>query len=201
MHIADGVLSPAVTAATYGLAAVSIAYGAKNMEEDDVPKIALMSGTFFAVSLIMIPIPPSSVHPLLCGLIGIILGRKSALAFFPALLLQALLFRHGGITALGANTILLFIPAMISNIIYNKLKTRPFTKGLIAGALSVVMTVIILILILVLTDPRFLDGGLSIIKILVLSHLPLVLVEGLITGGAVEFLEKTRPNWIARRTV
>lgn len=201
MHIADGVLSPVVSIATFGLAAVSIAYGAKDIEEDDIPKIALMSGTFFAVSLIMIPIPPSSVHPLLCGLIGIILGRKSALAFFPALLLQALLFRHGGMTALGANTILLFVPAMISHIVFNKLNMKTFKKGVIAGGLSVIMVVIILVLILVLTDPRFLDDGLSIIKILVLSHLPLVFVEGLITGGAVQFLENTRPNWIARRNV
>ena len=37
-----------------------------------------------AVSLISIPVPPTSVHPPLCGLIGIILG-KSSLGFFPGL--------------------------------------------------------------------------------------------------------------------
>lgn len=198
MHLADGVLSPEMVVATYVATGASIAYGLKGIEEDDIPKIALMSGTFFAASLISIPVPPSSVHPLLCGLIGIILGKRSALAFFPALFLQALLFKHGGLTSLGANTFLLFIPALISSYIYRNLKIRPFIKGTIVGGFSVVMTVIILIGILFLTDKRFAAGDFSVINILVLSHLPLVLVEGILTGAAVEFLEKTKTDWIYR---
>lgn len=197
MHIADGVLSPVMIGVTYAAAIGSVAYGAKGIEEDDIPKIALMAGTFFAASLISIPIPPSSAHALLCGLIGIILGRRSALAFMPALFLQALLFKHGGLTSLGANTILLFIPAMISYWLYRGLgKLPPFVKGTIIGALSVCMTVTILIIILFLTDPRFAAGDFSPINMLVLSHLPLVLVEGILTGAAAQFLEKAKPDWI-----
>ena len=96
MHLADGVLSTPVIVATYGISIASMAYVAKGIKDEDIPKISLMAGTFFAVSLISIPVPPTSVHPLLCGLIGIILGKKAPWAFFPALLLQALLFRHGG---------------------------------------------------------------------------------------------------------
>ena len=101
MHISDGGLSTAVCAVGYAASAVGIAFAVKGTKEEDIPKISLMAGTFFAISLIMIPIPPSSVHPLMCGLIGIIVGRRAPLAFFPALLLQALLFQHGGITTLG----------------------------------------------------------------------------------------------------
>lgn len=198
MHLADGVLSPAMVALTYTASAASIGYGIKKTDNDDIPKIALMSGTFFAASLISIPIPPSSVHPLLCGLIGMILGGKSALAFFPALFLQALLFRHGGLTSLGANTILLFIPAIVSSLIYRKLKLKPIIKGAIVGALSVVMTVLILIGILFLTDERFAAGDFSVIKILVLTHLPLVFAEGILTGAAAKLLEKTGTDWIYR---
>jgi cobalt/nickel transport system permease protein len=197
MHLADGVLSTPVIIATYGASIGSLAIGAKGIEDEDIPKISLMSATFFAASLISIPVPPTSVHPLLCGLIGIILGKRAALAFFPALLLQALLFKHGGITSLGANTIMLFIPAYISYLLYNKL---PIKKDLIragfVGAVSVIMTVIILIILLALTDQRFAQGDFSVVKIAIVGHLPILIGESIITGFAVQFIEKNKPNWI-----
>lgn len=197
MHIADGVLSTPVIVATSVAAAGTIAYGLKKTKEEDIPKIALMSGTFFALSLITVPIGPSSVHPLICGLVGIILGGKSALAFFPALLLQALLFHHGGLTSLGANTFMLFLPAYISHLIYTSMvHSKPMVKGTMIGALSVVMTVIILTLILYFTQPEFASGAASVIKVLVVSHLPLVVVEGILTGAAANFLSHSQPNWI-----
>lgn len=197
MHLADGVLSTPVIVATYALSVGAMAYGAKQTEEEDIPKIALMAGTFFAVSLISIPVPPTSVHPLICGLIGIILGWKSPLAFFPALLLQALLFKHGGLTSLGANTIMLSIPAIISHMLYKKLPMKKdITRASITGGISVIMTVIILIILLMLTDQRFAAGDYSVIKIVILSHAPLIIVEGILTGVAVQFIEKAKPGWI-----
>ncbi|NLY46884.1 MAG: cobalt transporter CbiM [Tissierella sp.] len=197
MHLADGVLSTPVVIATYGASVVSLVQGAKGIEDEDIPKISLMSATFFAASLISIPVPPTSVHPLLCGLIGIILGKKAALAFFPALLLQAILFKHGGITSLGANTIMLFIPAYISYLLYKRL---PIKKDLIragfVGAVSVIMTVIILIILLALTDQRFGQGDFSVVKIAIVGHLPILIGESIITGFAVQFIEKNKPNWI-----
>ncbi len=70
MHLADGVLSTPVIIATYGASIGALAIAAKGIEEEDIPKISLMSATFFAASLISIPVPPTSVHPLLCGLIS-----------------------------------------------------------------------------------------------------------------------------------
>jgi cobalt/nickel transport system permease protein len=197
MHLADGVLSTPVIIATYGASIGSLAIGAKGIEDEDIPKISLMSATFFAASLISIPVPPTSVHPLLCGLIGIILGKRAALAFFPALLLQALLFKHGGITSLGANTIMLFIPAYISYLLYNKLPIKkPLIRAGLVGVVSVIMTVIILIILLALTDQRFAQGDFSVVKIAIVGHLPILIGESIITGFAVQFIEKNKPNWI-----
>ena len=197
MHLADGVLSTPVIIATYGASIGSLAIGAKGIEDEDIPKISLMSATFFAASLISIPVPPTSVHPLLCGLIGIILGKRAALAFFPALLLQALLFKHGGITSLGANTIMLFIPAYISYLLYNKLHIKKdLIRAGFVGAVSVIMTVIILIILLALTDQRFAQGDFSVVKIAIVGHLPILIGESIITGFAVQFIEKNKPNWI-----
>ena len=197
MHLADGVLSTPVIATTYAGAIASMVFAAKGIEDEDIPKISLMAGTFFAISLISIPVPPTSVHPLVCGLIGIILGAKSSLAFFIALLLQALLFKHGGITSLGANTLMLTIPAYISYLIYKKLPIKnKIVKAGIIGFLSVVMTVIILIILLALTDERFAQGDFSVAKIIAVSHIPIMLIEGVLTAFAIGFIEKNKPNWI-----
>lgn len=197
MHLADGVLSTTVIAASYATAVAGMAYGAKGIEDEDVPKIALMAGTFFAVSLISIPVPPTSVHPLLCGLIGILLGKRAILAFFPALLLQALLFKHGGITSLGANTVMLAVPAMLSSVLYRKLPIKQISvcAGLIGGV-SVVMTVVILIFLLFITDARFAAGDFSVVRIVVVGHLPLVFAEGVLTAAAMKFFERVKPEWI-----
>ena len=197
MHLADGVLSTPVIVATYGISIASMAYVAKGIKDEDIPKISLMAGTFFAVSLISIPVPPTSVHPLLCGLIGIILGKRAPWAFFPALLLQALLFRHGGLTSLGANTVMLSIPAYLSYLMYNKLPIRkPVIRGGIVGAVSVMMTVCILIVLLALTDARFASGDFSVAQIAVVGHIPVMIAEAFVTGFAVQFLEKNKKSWV-----
>ncbi|NLL51999.1 MAG: cobalt transporter CbiM [Peptococcaceae bacterium] len=202
MHIADGVLSAPVIVASYGVAIAGMVVAAKGIKDEEIPKISLMAGTFFAVSLISIPVPPTSVHPLLCGLIGIILGKKAPLAFFPALLLQALLFRHGGITSLGANTIMHSIPAYLSYVLYNKLPIKqPAGRGGIIGAISVAMTVVILIFLLALTDARFAAGDFSVVKIAIVAHVPLMVVEGIVTAFAVQFIDKYKKDWLEERAL
>lgn len=198
MHLADGVLSGPVIVAGYGVAIASMAIAAKNVQEEEIPKISLMAGTFFAVSLISIPVPPTSVHPLLCGLIGIVLGGKAPLAFFPALLLQALLFRHGGLTSLGANTIMLSVPAYCSYLLFNYLPIKkPIFKGGIVGLFSVAMTVLILIFLLAISDARFVDGGFSVAQIIAIGHTPIMFVEAIVTAFAVQFLDKNKKNWVS----
>lgn len=201
MHLADGILSAPVIVATYGLTITGMAVAAKGMKEEDIPKVSLMAGTFFAASLIAIPVPPTSIHPLLCGLMGILLGKKAPLAFFPALLLQALLFRHGGITSLGANTLMLSIPALVSYWLFHHFTlTNPLIRGGIIGAFSVVMTVTVLITLLMLTDGRFAQGQFSMVKIIILGHVPLMIIEGMLTAFAVQFIAKNKREWLPERS-
>lgn len=82
MHLSDGVLTMPVVAATNVVAGGLIVYSLKTIIQEHIPKISLMTATFFVLSLITIPIEPSSVHPLLCGLLGIMLGWQSPIAIF-----------------------------------------------------------------------------------------------------------------------
>ncbi|MCD1146571.1 cobalt transporter CbiM [Peptoniphilus sp. KCTC 25270] len=197
MHISDGVLDGKTITLTSIGAVAAVAYGAKGLKEEEIPKISLLAATFFAGSLISIPIPPSSVHPILCGLLGILLGRRASLALFPALLLQALLFQHGGITSLGANLLLFYLPALLAHFLYFRTKKLSyFLRGFLAGVLATLFALFLLLGILYFSHSQFAQGEISILTVLFLSHIPLALLEGIVTGGAVSFIEKTKPQWI-----
>ncbi|OWZ83844.1 CbiM family transporter [Natranaerobius trueperi] len=202
MHIADGVLSLPVVVTTFGATAVAVGNSIKGIEEEDIPKISLMAGGFFAVSLINIPVGPSTIHPIFAGLMGVVLGKRAPLALFVGLLLQAILFQHGGLTTLGANTFMLAVPAIISHKIYHSMVGRStFFKGTLAGGVAVPITILILISLLLLTDLRFTEGTFSTINILIIGHLPLIIIEALVTGSALKLIEQTKPELLPVREV
>jgi len=43
---------------------------------------------------------------------------------------------------------------------------------------------------------RFAQGDFSVVKIAIVGHLPILIGESIITGFAVQFIEKNKPNWI-----
>lgn len=195
MHIADGVLSLPVVVATSAITAKLVVQSLKGISEEEIPRISLMTGAFFALSLISIPIGPASAHPLLGGLLGVLLGKRAPLAFFVGLVIQALLFQHGGLTTLGANTMNLAIPALLVHSIFCLMKGRAlFMRGAIAGALAIIGTLLLLIITLLLTDLRFGEGFFSVVNLLIISHLPLIAIEGLITGSALKLIHGVRPD-------
>jgi len=197
MHIADGVLSTPVAAGTSALTAAALVYSVKGMKEEEIPKTSLMAGVFFAVSLISIPVGPSTIHPLFAGLLGVMLGRRAPLAIFVGLLLQAVLFQHGGLTTLGANTLMLTVPALLAYKLFYGMTNRPvFLRGALVGGFSVMITVVLLVVLLFLTDPRFGEGTLSVINILVIGHLPLAVIEALVTGSALQLIQKAKPEML-----
>ncbi|WP_350345155.1 CbiM family transporter [Proteinivorax tanatarense] len=195
MHIADGVLSTEVAVGTSVAAAGLIGYALYKVKEDEIPKISIMTAAFFAFALISIPIGPSSAHPLLAGLLGITLKRRSPIAIFVGLLLHAMLFQHGGITTLGVNTLLIGIPAIISWQAYDFLSSKhknPALWGGVVGALGVILCTTILVGVLWMTDARYHEGFISNINLLILAHTPLLFIEGGLTAFAVRYLSKSK---------
>ena len=201
MHLADGVLSIPVAVSSYAVTAGLLAYSIKGMQEKEIPKVSLMTGGFFAISLISIPVGPSSIHPLLVGLLGIILGRRAPVAIFVGLLLQAVLFQHGGLTTLGANTMMLALPALVIYHIFKKTGTKMlWSQGLIAGGAGVAGAVILLIVVLFFSDQRFAEGFFSVINILIAGHVPLVVIEALLTGFAIQYIYQVKPELLTQKT-
>ena len=112
-HIPDGVLSVPVLIGGAALAVGGLALGLSRLEERDIPKTAILSAVFFVASLVAVPIGPTSVHLLLAGAMGIVLGVAAIPAVFVGLLLQAVLFGFGGITSLGVDVVDIAFPGVI----------------------------------------------------------------------------------------
>jgi cobalt/nickel transport system permease protein len=53
MHIPDGVLSTPVLVTTGVLSAAGVAYGLKKIDDERIPKAALLAAVFFVASLFM----------------------------------------------------------------------------------------------------------------------------------------------------
>jgi cobalt/nickel transport system permease protein len=195
MHISEGVLSAPVLVTGALLSLGGVAIGLKKMSYEKIPEVAVLSSAFFVASLIHIPIGPSSVHLILNGLLGILLGWMAFPSIFVALSLQALLFQFGGFTSLGVNTFNMAAPAVIAYYLFN----FPIRKanhlismlaGFGAGVIGVGLGALLVAIALVTTGESFLN----VAKVVVVAHLPVMLIEGIITSFCVIFLKKVKPE-------
>jgi cobalt/nickel transport system permease protein len=109
MHIPDGYLGPATCVA--GFAAMAPVWTIasnkvkKTLQARQVPLLAIGAAFSFVVMMFNVPIPGGSTgHAVGGALVAILLGPWAAcIAVSVALVIQALLFGDGGITAIGAN--------------------------------------------------------------------------------------------------
>ena len=118
MHIAEGVLSPAVLATGYALTAAGTALGLKKLDYDRLMTVAILAAAFFVGSLIHVPIGLTSAHLILNGLLGVLLGWAAFPAILVALGLQALLFQFGGLIVLGVNTFTMAFSGVMAGYVY-----------------------------------------------------------------------------------
>ena len=95
-------------AVTAGMLAVAL----RNLDYERIPQAAVMAAAFFVASLVQVPLGPASMHLLLNGLMGLVLGWAAVPALLVGLVLQAVFFGYGGLVVLGVNTMNLALPAL-----------------------------------------------------------------------------------------
>ena len=180
MHISDGILAPSVCVAGYVGAAGLVALGLRKSKDADVARTGILTASFFLASLVRVPVPGASVHLMLASLNGIALGPLCFPSIFIALLLQALLLGHGGVSSLGVNMVMMSVPAYLMGMVFHKsVKIKSgggpfFAAGMIAVfALAPKFTVDILS-----------AAGLSDFQL----SWPLTLVSGALLGVALYFV-------------
>lgn len=194
MHISDGVLPTAVSVGSYLVSAGLVAWSARRTKTDDLPKVAVVSAAFFVASLIHIPFGPTSVHLLIPGLAGALLGGSAFLAIALGLLLQSLLFQFGGLTALGANALMMGVPALFCGWLFARFRGRAGARqallGGVIGALGTGLAAIFLALLLVSGGEDFF----GVAKIALAAHVPVFIIEGLVSFFTIGFLVKVKPE-------
>ncbi|NJK47808.1 cobalt transporter CbiM [Candidatus Gracilibacteria bacterium] len=210
MHIPDGLLPAQVCLGGYGVTGLVTWYSLRQINRqpdptEGIPKASLLAAAFFIASSIHIPIPPTSVHFVLNGLLGTLLGYYAFPAILIGLLFQAIAFGHGGLTTLGVNATIMGIPALIAYQIFQlrshwgRSRDRRWSTGLfafLAGSIGLGLAVLFFFGIVIGTIPAGLDVNTERAAVfgLMLAHIPLIVLEGIFTTMLALFLLRVKPE-------
>lgn len=141
MHIPDGYLGPPTYGALWAAMAAVWGYASRRMrrtlEASRVPLLALSASFVFVIMMFNIPIPGGTTgHATGAVLIAILIGPwESVMAVSIALIVQAVVFGDGGITALGANCFnIAFAETMAGYAVYKLIASGTKRRLIGAGA-------------------------------------------------------------------
>jgi len=207
MHIPDGILPASVCLGGYATAGAATWYSLRQIRRKEnpregIPKASLLTAAFFVASWVHVPVPPTSVHLVLNGLLGVVLGYYAFPAILIGLFFQAVMFQHGGLTTLGVNATVMGVPALLA---YYVFRLRNFLgKGsrvgtglcaFLAGALGIGLAAAAAMTILITTMPAGIstEAERTSIYALTLAHVPLMVIEGAFTALVALFLQRVKP--------
>jgi cobalt/nickel transport system permease protein len=214
MHIPDGYLGPATYGALYvimvPLWAIAVRVTNRTLAAAQVPVLALGAAFSFVIMMFNIPIPGGSTgHAAGAVLVAILVGPWAALiALTVSLVVQALVFGDGGITAIGANCLnMAFIMPFSGYFVYRLIGLRSPASawrrafaagigsyvGLNMAALATAIEFGVQPLLYHTADGRALycPYGLNVtIPVMMAGHLLLFgVVEGLITFLVIRYIQ------------
>ncbi len=197
MHISEGVLSGPVLVTGAVLATAGTSIGLRRLDQERLPLVGLLSATFFVASLIHFPVGATSVHLILNGICGLMLGWCSFPAILVGLTLQAVLFNFGGLTTLGVNTFNMAGPAVAVGFLCRKAIKSPSPRvrmvaEFLSGAGAVLLAGLGVAAALVTTGKAFWANASTEL----IFHVPVMLIEGVFTVFVVEFVLKVRPEML-----
>lgn len=197
MHLSEGVLHSSTLLIGAVGAVIGLAIGLKKMTGDKLALTALFSAAFFVASTIHIPVGIGSVHLILNGIAGLFLGWRVFPAFLIALTLQALMFSFGGLAVLGVNLCIMALPAVVVRLCVfpwlkaNFCRQRLIVSGILSGVIGVGGAALLASCVLAF------DGSNQyhdLISLLLVSHLPVFVVDSLISVGVLLTLAKMLPS-------
>ncbi|MDW5562497.1 MAG: cobalt transporter CbiM [Methanomassiliicoccus sp.] len=216
MHIPDGYLGPATWGILFLVMLViwffAFRNANKNLGPRNVPMLSFMAALSFILMMFNLPIPDgTTAHMVGAVLAAIVLGPYGAtIALSIALLIQALLFGDGGITAFGANVfnmgVVMPFTGILAYVGVKKLLERgkmsipgqravaAFVGGYVGLNLAALCAAIEFGLQPAIA-PGYAPYGLDVaIPAMVSVHLLVGIVEGLATAAVVYYLADHRPD-------
>jgi len=129
------------------------------------------------------------------GVLGLLLGWVAFPSILVGLTLQAVLFQFGGFTTLGVNTFNMAFPALVCAFLFSPLvRTRSnvlaWLGGAACGALAIFLGAVLIGVSLVSTGESFLE----VAELTIVAHIPIMIIEGILTAFCVIFLRKVKPE-------
>jgi cobalt/nickel transport system permease protein len=220
MHIPDGYLSPQTYIPLFGVFAAAVTVAVKKVKKEvsarDIPYLGMAAAFSFIIMMFNLPIPGGTTgHAVGSAVIAILFGPWAAVvAVSVAIIIQALIFGDGGITAIGANCFNMAVCMPFAAYYLFRLfsygsakKSRVFFAAFIAGYLSLVLAAILtgiefgiqpLIASSVDGKALYCPYDLKIaVPAMAIEHLLLFgIVEGVITAIIVKYFLKNEPGLI-----
>jgi cobalt/nickel transport system permease protein len=210
MHIAEGILPPDWAAIWYVPAIAFMLIGLFLIKrkfrhgKSIMPLLGLSGAAIFLISCLPIPVPVAGTcsHPVGTPLASILVGPFiSTVLGALALLIQALLLGHGGLTTWGANIVSMGVIGSFvgfgSFILFKKLHAPIFFAAFAAGLLGDWATYAATAFELSMAlhgdaSPWTMFATIAIA--FAPTQIPLGILEGLFTGGVVKVIYERRPE-------
>ena len=209
MHAPDGFLEPWVAAVTAVVAVAVLAFALRSAEDElgdrRIPLAGVCAAFVFAAQMVNFPVASGTTGHLMGGaLAAVLLGpRIGALVVAVVVVVQALVFADGGLTALGYNTINMAIVTAFGGWAAFRALRRllPRSAGGVSGAaalaagISVVLSAMSFSLqwLFGATAPVAFD---TVFGAMVGVHLLIGVGEAVITGLVVASVLATRPDLV-----
>ena len=218
MHIPDGYLSPASCTVLYGCAApfwyIALQRTKHLLHTKLVPLLSLLSAFSFVIMMFNLPLPGGTTgHAVGVSVATIVLGPwASILAISTALIIQAILFGDGGITAIGANCLNMAIAgSLVTYVLYRLLAGRSAIESprrLVAAGIAGYIAINISALLAAvefgvqpmlyrdaLGAPLYAPYPLHIaIPAMMIGHLTMAgIAEMIVASGVVAYLQRSDP--------
>lgn len=209
MHVPDGFLDATTSVATAGVAAAGVAValrGARReLDERTAPMAGLVAAFVFAAQMLNFPVGAGTSGHLLGGTLAAVLVGPftGVLCVSVVLIVQALLFADGGITALGTNITLMSLVAVAAGwlVFRTLLQVLPRSTAVVAPAAAVAAFVSVPVTALAFVGLFALGGQapvpLSAVTSAMLGwHVLIGLGEALITALVVSSVVAARPDLV-----
>jgi cobalt/nickel transport system permease protein len=222
MHIPDGYLSPSTCAVMYASAApfwvVAFRRLRDRLSAQFIPLLSFFSAFSFVIMMFNIPLPGGTTgHAVGMGIGAIVLGPwGSMIAISVALLIQALFFGDGGITAYGANSFNMAIVGSVASFwVYRLISSRSpidsprrVVAAFVAGYAVITVSALCAAIQFGVQPALFRDAtgaplyapyplGIAVPAMLI-GHLTFAgLAEGMLSAGMVAYLQRANPRLLA----
>jgi cobalt/nickel transport system permease protein len=209
VHIPDGFLDAPTSTATAAVAAIAVAVCVRRarheLDERTAPMAGLVAAFIFAVQMLNFPIGAGTSGHLLGGALAAVLVGPftGALCVSVVLVMQALLFADGGLTALGSNISLMSVVTVVVGYGVFAALLRVLPRGrpsivvasFVGAALSVPAAAVAFVGLYSVGGTADLDLS-TLTTAMAAVHLLIGVGEGLITAATVSSVLAVRPDLV-----